>query len=170
MDPLVEGSQIPRGFRRAARIGADGSEEGPVRHHAAESLLLVHHQQVVKVHGVEDLFDDLQAIVHFDGDDPRRHYAAQIHRHALLVEVPIMGLRRVDRYIDGRRRSLLTCAASPGRAQRVWSTPPAVPNGGVSSSSSSPSSYKESSSLSTRTTLSGLAVSSFFVGRTGRWG
>src|ERR1700678_3649 len=156
MDPLVEGSQIPRGFRRAAHIGADGSEEVPVRHHAAECLLLVHHQQVVKVHGVEDLFDDLQTIVHLDGDDPRRHYTAQIHRHALLE----------------LRWRLWDFAApigiSTGRAQRVWSTPPAVPNGGVSSSSSSPSLYKESSSLSTRMTLSGLRVSSYAVWSTAR--
>src|SRR6266478_5666242 len=87
MDPLVESGEIPFGLGCAAHIGAQGSQKVPVRNDSAQLPVLVHHEQVVKTHGVEDLFDHLEPVIHFDGNDPRRHDIAHKHRHALQSHI-----------------------------------------------------------------------------------
>src|SRR6202166_264544 len=82
--PLIESGEVPGGFRRASHIGTQGSEQVPIRDDAAELLVLIRHQQVMKTLGVKDLFDHSQPIVHFNGDDPGRHDIAQSHRRALV--------------------------------------------------------------------------------------
>src|SRR5260221_10821003 len=84
MYPFVERGQIPCGLCYAAHIRAQGSEKVPIRDDAAQFLVLVHHEQMVKIHGVKDLFDHLQPIVNFDGDDRCRHDVPHNHRYGLV--------------------------------------------------------------------------------------
>ena len=79
MNALVEGGGVSGGFRGAADVRAQCFEKIPVRNNAAQFLAIIDYQKMMKVHAIEYLFDDFQAVVHSDADESRSHDGAYFH-------------------------------------------------------------------------------------------